>query len=126
MAMTHKERKARRKAIAKHLREGNTVPDTARKFDVTPSTVRDVALQHRVRTRAIVSKMSRSTYGVIAKIINTELSYHTIGEVVGMSFQAVQQIAEHLRAVGVKFPTRLQHVNSSSKKILGNGKRSKS
>jgi transposase len=52
--LTHAERRERRKQIATYMRQGKTLGEAAKKFDVTTKTVRDSCQEHGVSLTTVI------------------------------------------------------------------------
>lgn len=112
-----------RNEVAKFVREGGTLGEAMEKFGLPFGSVQDICRNYGVGLAAPL--LAKSTYVVIADIINTEETFTSIARKRYLSVQRVQQIAAELKKVSIKFPPR--PMPPSLKKVSGsNGKTKRS
>ena len=102
-ALTHKDRRNRRKRIADVVGRGKiSVPAAAKRYGVTPQMVRLACLEHGkpVRTSR-TPPLGRSAYAVLADLITTTLRPAQIAENRGLTIQYVDNVQKRAKKAGI-------------------------
>ena len=104
--MTHEQRAKRRAKIAAYCRR-HSVGSAAREFAVSTNTVRDACEEHGVDpiTDAPVSVRDRPLR-VIAALVTGRASYASVAKRVGVTRQAVADLASRCDAAGIPIKPR--------------------
>lgn len=103
--MTHDELRIRRAAIAAACRNGDSLEDITRRFNVGEAAVASARKEHGAPLPRGPSFANR-TYRIIAMLQNTDMTYETIGRQVSVFRQQVGIIYQKACGEGIKFPNR--------------------
>ena len=120
--MTHAERAKRRRDVVDAVRNGSTIRDVAKRYQISASYVYQLCMLEgvplplsgrppRPEPRCIreikkATPLGMNAYRVVAELINTEDSLREIGRNLEISPQRVCQIATRARQAGIPFAAR--------------------
>jgi transposase len=106
MGLTHKERKKRRRDIARDVKSGVSIEDVSRKYDVATATIYESCREHGTQPPKKVRRdMGPNTYLIIAALLRGQRQV-AIATEHNVSPQRVNQVADRCREAGITLPPR--------------------
>lgn len=107
--LTHPQRAARRRRMARTVARGIPGGQVAVEFKVNLETVREACTEHGVSMVVKTIKMlPRKSLSIVAELLNKTPSYAAIGRKYGVSGEWVRQLAERAAEAGIPVQLRPQ------------------
>lgn len=118
--MDQKKRHLRRLAIAAAVREGESIPEVAKRFGVSTHTVYQASRSGRPRK---LKKGRPNVYAIIGKLCNGSESFSDLAKEFGVSRQYIHAV--YKRAEQAKIPVRARRTDRFTERSSEAGRRTR-